>query len=155
MIVFLSLMAGASSPLRAMDYPDSPLQDETEAVSWQMRGRVLIHNLQFGPAMLKEKEWVFIDKTRTFNASAFQDRLTLMIRFQYRGVNPDTPLKFIIKLPAARPYEETVRLPDREGTYTYRFTIHEPAAFLGSGSAYLYYGFNLVSVFDFTIMPGS
>lgn len=123
--------------------------------SWKMRGRVSIHNLQFGPATLRDKDWHFLGNTRTFNAGAYGDRLTLMIRFGYRGLNPDNQLKFIIKLPAARPYEDIVRLPDRQGTYTYRFTIHDPAGFLGSGSVYLYYGFSLVSAFDFTIMPGS
>ncbi len=124
-------------------------------LSWEMPGRVSIYDLQFGPAILKNNEWNFVDNTRTFNAGKFADRLTLMVRFSYKGSKSGIPLKFIIRLPGARQYEETVQLPKYEGLYTYKFTIHNPEDFVGSGSVYLYYGFSMVDVLDFTIIPGA
>jgi hypothetical protein len=64
-------------------------------------------------------------------------------------------LKFVIKLPEARQYEKTVHLRNTKGKYSFKFTIHHPDEFLGSGSIYLYYGFSIVDVLDFTIVPGA
>ena len=124
-------------------------------LSWEIPGRVSIYDLQFGPALFKNNEWIFLDNIRTLDAGNFADRLTLMVRFSYRGSKSEIPLKFIIKLPGARQYEETVQLPRYEGQYSYRFTIHNPEDFVGSGSVYLYYGFSMVDVLDFTIVPGA
>jgi hypothetical protein len=123
--------------------------------SWEMPGRVSIYDLQFGPAVLKDNKWKFLNNIRTFNAGKFDGRLTLMVRFSYKGSKSDIPLKFIIRLPGARQYEETVRLPKQEGQYTYKFTIQNPEDFVGSGSVYVYYGFSMVDVLDFTIIPGA
>ena len=120
-----------------------------------MPGRVSIYNLEFGPAILKDSEWKFVGNSRTFNAGLYKDRLTLMVRFSYFGSRTEIPLKFVIKLPDSRQYDETVSLLNRKGEYTYHFTIHRPEDFLGSGSIYLYYGFSIVDVLDFTIVPGS
>jgi hypothetical protein len=123
--------------------------------SWEMPGRVSIYDLQFGPAVLKNNEWNFLDNLRTFDAGKFAGRLTLMVRFSYKGSKSDVPLKFIIRLPGSRQYEETVRLPQQEGQYTYKFTIQNPEDFVGSGSVYVYYGFSMVDVLDFTIIPAT
>jgi hypothetical protein len=123
--------------------------------SWEMPGRVSIYDLQFGPAVLKDNKWKFLDNIRTFNAGKFAGRLTLMIGFSYKGSKSEIPLKFIIRLPGARQYEETVHLPKQEGHYTYKFTIQNPEDFVGSGSVYVYYGFSMVDVLDFTIIPGA
>ena len=133
-----------------------PVKRETAGeFSWEIPGRVSIYDLQFGPAVLKNNEWKFVDNVRTFNVGNFGDRLTLMVRFSYKGSRSDIPLKFIIKLPGTRQYEETVQLTNYQGQYVYKFTIHNPEDFLGSGSVYLYYGFSMVDVLDFTILPGS
>ena len=134
---------------------DSAKKEAGGELSWEMPGRVSIYDLQFGPAILKNNEWNFVDNIRTFNAGKFADRLTLMVRFSYKGSKSDIPLKFIIRLPGARQYEETVHLPKHEGQYTYKFTIHNPEDFVGSGSVYVYYGFSMVDVLDFTIIPGA
>ena len=132
---------------------------ETEPVRkppvWEMPGRLSIYDLQFGPAVLKEDKWQFLGNMRDFNAKRFGDRLTLMIRFSYHGSRDQIPLKLIIKLPESRQHEETVYLRNRTGKYVYKFTVHNPAEFLGSGSVYLYYGFSIVDVLDFTISPGT
>ncbi|MGC8603127.1 MAG: hypothetical protein ACP5VS_05495 [Desulfomonilaceae bacterium] len=134
-----------------------PGSDETlgRELSWEMPGRLSIYDLQFGPAITHQNKWKFLGNSRTFNAGLFGDRLTLIVRFSYRATAPDTPLKFVIKLPESRQYEETVRLANRQGQFDYHFTIHKPEDFLGSGMIYLYYGFSIVDVLDFTIMPGS
>jgi len=135
----------------------TPGSDETPGreLSWEMPGRLSIYDLQFGPAIAQDHGWKFLGNSRTFNAGLFGDRLTLIVRFSYRASASDTPLKFVIKLPDSRQYEETVRLANRQGQFDYHFTIHRPEDFLGSGMIYLYYGFSIVDVLDFTIMPGS
>jgi hypothetical protein len=134
-----------------------PSGDETPGreLSWEMPGRLSIYDLQFGPAIPQDHGWKFLGNSRTFNAGLFGDRLILMIRFSFRSSTSDTPLKFVVKLPDSRQYEETVRLTNRQGTFNYHFTIHRPEDFLGSGMIYIYYGFSIVDVLDFTIMPGS
>lgn len=123
--------------------------------SWEMPGRVSIYDLQFGPAVLKDKKWDFLGNMRSFSAGEFKGRLTLMVRFSYKGSKADIPIKFIIKLPGTRQFTETVNLVNREGRYSYHFTIHNPENFIGNGSVYLYYGFSMVDLLAFTIMPGS
>ena len=130
-------------------------KDALSDFSWEMPGRVSIYDLQFGPAVLKDKRWDFLGNMRSFSAGEFKGRLTLMVRFSYRGAKEEIPIKFIIRLPGARQYEEEVKLTKREGRYSYKFTIHHPENFIGSGSVYLYYGFSMVDVLAFTIMPGS
>ncbi|MCL5126417.1 MAG: hypothetical protein M1511_18350 [Deltaproteobacteria bacterium] len=134
-----------------------PKNDESQRheLFWEMPGRLSIYDLQFGPAVAQQNKWKFLGNSRTFNAGLFGDRLTLVVRFSYRASTPDTLLKFVIKLPEARQYEETVRLTSHQGDLDYHFTIHKPEDFLGSGMIYLYYGFSIVDVLDFTIMPGS
>lgn len=122
---------------------------------WEMPGRLSIYDLQFGPAILKEDKWQFLGNIRDFNAKRFGDRLTLMIRFSYQGSRDRIPLKLLIRLPESRQHEETVYLRNRSGKYVYRFTVHNPEEFVGSGSVYLYYGFSIVDVLDFTISPGT
>jgi hypothetical protein len=124
-------------------------------LTWEMPGRLSIYDLQFGPAVLKKKTWHFLGNIRSLDAGQYKDRLTLMVRFSYRSSKPQIPLKFVIKLPKARQYEETVNLTSRKGRFAYRFTIHRPQDFTGSGSVYLYYGFSIVDVLDFTIRKGS
>lgn len=123
--------------------------------SWEMPGRISIYDLQFGSASLKDNQWQFMGNSRTFNAGLYGDRLTLMVRFSYSGSKPEIPLKFVVKLPDSRQYEETVSLTNRKGNFSYQFTIHRPADFIGSGSVYMYYGFSIVDVLDFTIVPGT
>jgi hypothetical protein len=132
-----------------------PEKDSGSDFSWEMPGRVSIYDLQFGAAVLKDKKWEFLGNTRSFNAAMFKDRLTLMVSFSYKGSKPDIPIKFMIKVPSARQYEETIHLTDSQGRFTYQFTIHDPENFIGNGSVYLYYGFSMVDVLAFTIMPGS
>lgn len=124
-------------------------------LAWEMPGRVSIYDLQFGAADIRDNQMKFLGNTRTFNADLFKNRLTLMVRFSFAGSMSEIPLKFIIKLPDSRQHEETVRLHGRRGNYRYHFTIHNPMDFLGTGSVYLYYGFSIVDVLDFTIVPGS
>ncbi|MFH1113607.1 MAG: hypothetical protein V1792_06765 [Pseudomonadota bacterium] len=135
--------------------PQNPLKPQDSQFLWEMPGRVSIYNLAFGPALLKGNDWEFVGNSRTFNAGLYKDRLTLMIRFSYFGSRSEIPLKFVVKLPDSRQYDETVSLLSRRGQYVYHFTIHHPENFLGSGSVYLYYGFSMVDVLDFTIVPGS
>jgi hypothetical protein len=134
---------------------EKPSTDESGELAWEMPGRLSIYDLQFGPAVLKDKKWEFLGNNRTFNAAANPERLTLMIRFNYQGSRPKIPVKFVIKLPQSRQYEETVHLREARGHYAYQFTIHRPEEFVGSGSLYLYYGFSIVDVLDFTILPRS
>jgi hypothetical protein len=124
-------------------------------LSWEMPGRLSIYDLQLGPAVNKDGDWKFLGNIRTFDASQYEGRLILMVRFSYYGSRSGIPLKFVIKLPQSRPYEQTVNLANRRGQYSYRFTIHNPEEFVGSGSVYLYYGFSIVDALDFTIRPGS
>ena len=86
--------------------------------SWEMPGRMSIFDLQFGPAVLKDNKWKFLDNIRTFNAGKFAGRLTLMIRFSYKGSKSDIPLKFIIRLPGARQYRRN-RAPPQAGGQLY------------------------------------
>jgi hypothetical protein len=131
------------------------LKREGGELAWEIPGRIAIYDLQFGPALLKDDKFQFVANTRTFNTDQYSDRLTLMIRFSYVGSRSDSPLKFVIKLPNSRQYEETVHLTNKRGNHTYHFTVQRPADFLGAGSVYIYYGFNIVDVLDFTIVPGS
>lgn len=124
----------------------------TRELSWEMPGKLSIYDLEFGPALKREEKWQFLGNMRTFNTEQFDDRLTLLVRFAYAASRPETPLRFVIKLPQARQYEETVHLRDRSGEYSYKFTVHTPEDFLGSGSVYVYYGFSMVEAFEFTIV---
>lgn len=124
------------------------------AFSWEMPGRVSIFDLQFGPAIYKNGEFVFQGDKRSISIDEFPDRLTLVVRFSYQSSQSEVPLKFMIRLPDTRQYEETVRLPSRSGHYAYHFTIHSPRDFLGTGYIYLYYGFSIVDVLDFNIAAG-
>ena len=123
--------------------------------AWEIPGRISIYDLEFGSATLKDNRMQLDGSSRTFNADQFADRLTLMIKFSYVGSRSDNPLKLVIKLPNSRQYEEAVNLTGRRGNYSYHFTIHRPGDFLGNGSVYIYYGFSIVDVLDFTIVPGS
>ncbi len=149
-------MAGTAQSSRGQARPkEHAVKEPSGEFSWEMPGRVSIYDLQFGPAILKEKKWDFLGNMKSFSAGEFKGRLTLMVRFSYKASKAEIPIKFIIKLPGARQYEETVNLTKREGRYSYHFTIHDPENFIGSGSVYLYYGFSMVDVLPFTIMPGS
>ncbi|MCX5860547.1 MAG: hypothetical protein NTW27_00255 [Deltaproteobacteria bacterium] len=143
------------SSAKESDVKGVGVTEDAGRFSWEMPGRVSIYDLQFGPAVLKDNQLTFIGNGRSFNAELFGDKLTLMVRFSYNASQPEVPLKFVIKLPDSRQYEETVHLISRSGQYSYHFTVHNPRDFLGSGSVYLYYGFSIVDVLDFTIMPGS
>lgn len=129
--------------------------DGNGELSWELPGRLSIYDLQLGSAALDNGDWKFLGASRTFNAGLFGNRLTIMIRFSYKATSAEIPLKFVIKLPDSRQYEETVKLLGKNGHYNYQFTIHKPEEFLGAGMVYLYYGFNIVDVLDFTIVPGS
>ncbi len=129
--------------------------DGNGELSWEMPGRLSIYDLQLGSAALDDGDWKFLGATRTFNAGLYGDRLTIMVRFSYKASSSEIPLKFVIKLPDSRQYEETVKLQGKNGHYNYQFTIHKPEEFLGTGMIYLYYGFNIVDVLDFTIVPGA
>ncbi|MBI5248216.1 MAG: hypothetical protein HY912_01865 [Desulfomonile tiedjei] len=134
---------------------DKDRKEGSGELAWEIPGRISIYDLQFGAAALKDNRVQLVGDTRTFNADQFPDRLTLLIRFSYVGSRSDNPLKFMIKLPNSRQYEETVNLSSKRGNYSYHFTIHRPSDFLGNGSVYIYYGFSIVDVLDFTIVPGS
>ena len=123
-------------------------------LSWEMPGRVSIYDLQLGPAVLKDNHWQFTGNNRTLNAGLYGERLTLMVRFSYNGSGSDVPLKFVIRLPGSRQYEETVHLASHLGNYSYQFTVHRPEDFVGSGSVYLYYGFSIVDVLRFHYRAG-
>ncbi len=129
--------------------------DGNGALSWEMPGRLSIYDLQLGAAALDDADWKFMGASRTFNAGLYGDRLTIMVRFSYKATSSEIPLKFVIKLPDSRQYEETVKLQGKNGHYNYQFTIHKPEEFLGAGMIYMYYGFNIVDVLDFTIVPGA
>jgi hypothetical protein len=130
-------------------------KDGAHEFSWERPGTVSIFDLQFGAAEFKDGQVQLVDNSRTFSAGQSGDRLILMVRFSYRASRREIPLKFVIRLPEARQYEETVRLPNMNGQYVFHFTIQRPGDFLGTGFVYLYYGFSIVDVLDFTIMPGS
>jgi hypothetical protein len=150
-------VAGQETETQGTDAKAPPAagSQSTSGLSWELPGRVSIYDLQFGAAVFKDNQWQFLGNTRRFSLARFGKRLTLMIRFSYAGSRADIPLKFIIKLPDSRQYEETVHLSSRRGQYVYRFTVHRPSDFLGSGSVYLYYGFSIVDVLDFSILPGA
>jgi len=134
---------------------DANPKEGSHEFSWERPGTVSIYDLQFGSAELKDNQLELADSNRTFSAGQYADRLILMVRFSYRASRREIPLKFVIRLPEARQYEETVRLPNMKGQYSFHFTIQRPGDFLGTGFVYLYYGFSIVDVLDFTIMPGS
>ncbi len=154
-LVFALVVGTPQSSLGEAPPKEPAAKEPTSEFSWEMPGRVSIYDLQFGPAILKEKKWDFLGNRKSFSAGEFKGRLTLMVQFSYKASKAEIPIKFIIKLPGARQYEETVNLTKREGRYSYHFTIHDPENFIGSGSVYLYYGFSMVDVLPFTIMPGS
>ena len=129
--------------------------ENSGALSWEMPGRLSIYDLQLGAAALDDADWKFLGASRTFNAGLYGDRLTIMVRFSYKATSSEIPLKFVIKLPDSRQHEETVKLQGKTGNYNYQFTIHKPEEFLGAGMIYMYYGFNIVDVLDFTIVPGA
>jgi hypothetical protein len=114
-----------------------------------------VFDIQLGPVSWKDKHWEFLGNIRTINASKHPERLTLMIKFSYTGTRPPIPLKFVVRLPRCRQFEETVNLREAEGAYSYMFTVHRPEEFVGAGSVYLYYGFSIIDVLDFTIRHGS
>lgn len=148
----------SQSPNTTKQDPNSKKNSGIEGngeLSWEMPGRLSIYDLQLGSAALEESDWKFLGASRTFNAGLYGDRLTIMVRFSYKATSTEIPLKFVIKLPDSRQYEETVKLPGKNGHYNYQFTIHRPEEFLGAAMIYLYYGFNIVDVLDFTIVPGS
>ncbi len=123
--------------------------------SWEIPGRLAIHNLELGAAVLKDSNWLFLGDSRIFSAKEFEKRLTLMVRFSYEGARTEIPLKFMIRLPDSRLYEEQVVLTGHKGEYSYMFTIQHPADFQGSGSVYLYYGFSFVDALNFAITGSS
>ncbi len=123
--------------------------------SWEIPGRLAIHNLELGPAVLKDGTWHFLGDSRIFSAKEFDRRLTLMVRFSYEGARTEVPLKFMIRLPDSRMYEEQVVLTGHKGEYNYMFTIQHPEDFQGSGSVYLYYGFSFVDALNFAITGSS
>ena len=135
--------------------PTATAKEAGGELSWEMPGRLSIYDLQLGPAVKKDGDYQFLGNIRTFDAKRYGNRLILMVRFSYYGSRSGIPLKFVIKLPQSRPFEQTVNLANRRGQYSYRFTIHNPEEFVGSGSVYLYYGFSIVDALDFTIRAGS
>lgn len=149
------LTSRSDSSVEAASPRDTNPKDGSHEFSWERPGTVSIFDLQFGAAELKDNQLQLVDNNRTFSAGQYADRLILMVRFSYRTSRREIPLKFVIRLPEARQYEETVRLPNTHGQYEFHFTIQRPGDFLGTGFVYLYYGFSIVDVLDFTIMPGS
>jgi hypothetical protein len=157
-VLFLAFVcvATASYAPAAENGSDAPGEkSERKELSWEMPGRISIFDLQLGAGVFRDNQWFFQGKSHSFNVKDYGERLTLMVRFSYNGSKAETPLKFIVKLPESRQYEQTVYLASRRGNYSYQFTIHHPEDFLGSGSVYIYYGFSIVDVLDFTIMPGA
>ncbi len=152
-LIILLLCSGLSQAQARKEAEKASPKEAVGEFSWEMPGRVSIYDLQFGPAVLQNNEWKFVSNGRTFHAGPAGERLTLMVRFAYKGSRADIPVKFVIKLSGSRQYEETVQLMGHQGLYSYRFTIHNPEDFVGNGSIYLYYGFSIVDVLDFTIMP--
>ncbi len=130
----------------------SQAKEKTEGLAWQLPGKLSIYDLQFGPAVVKDDTWTFSSHSRTYNVSNFPNRLALMIRFHYNGSRSGLPVRFIIRLPHTREFEETVHLRDRRGQYAYRFTIHRPEEFIGTGAVLVYHGLSLVDVLEFTIL---
>ncbi len=155
-LVACFLLTGAqTSPAKEAKEQDAGGKKDRGELSWEMPGRVSIYDLQLGPAVLKDNQWQFMGNNRTLNAGLYGERLTLMVRFSYNESGSDVPIKFVIRLPGSRQYEQTVHLTNHRGNYSYQFTVHRPEDFVGSGSVYLYYGFSIVDVLDFTIVPGS
>jgi len=134
---------------------ESDAKEEGHEFWWERPGTVSIYDLQFGPAELKDNHFQFTGSNRTFSAGQYGDRLILLVRFSYRASRREIPLKFVIRLPEARQYEETIRLPSTKGSYDFHFTVQRPGDFVGTGFVYLYYGVSIVDVLDFTIMPAS
>jgi hypothetical protein len=143
------------SPAKATASNEADVKEGGHEFSWERPGTVSIYDLQLGPAALKENQFQFVGGGRTFSAGQFGERLILMVKFSYRASRREIPLKFVIRLPESRQYEETVRLPNTVGQYDFHFAVHRPGDFVGTGFVYLYYGFSIVDVLDFTIMPGS
>jgi hypothetical protein len=136
--------------------PTNEVKDHRKTeFSWEMPGRLSVHDLQFGAAILKSGELEFQGNSRTFDAGAYGDRLTLMVRFLYKTSRSDRPIRLVVKVPNSRQHEETIRLEKGAGQCSFHFTIQRPEDFVGNGSVYIYYGFSIVDVLDFTIMPGS
>jgi hypothetical protein len=152
LVFFCTGYAQAQSRKKTAEKPGQ--KEMAGELSWEMPGRFSIYDLQLGPAILQNNEWKFLSDSRTLNVESFGERLTMMVRFSYKGSRADIPLKFVIKLPGTRQYEETVQLTTNQGQYSYKFTIHNPKDFVGNGSVYLYFGFSIVDALDFTIMPG-
>lgn len=152
LVLCFATQAQAQQRKRTAEKPGQ--KDTAGELSWEMPGRFSIYDLQLGPAILQNNDWKFLNDNRTLNAESFGDRLTMMVRFSYKASRAAIPLKFIIKLPGSRQYEETVQLTPSQGQYSYKFTIHNPKDFVGNGSVYLYFGFSIVDALDFTIMPG-
>jgi hypothetical protein len=147
--------AAQDSPAKAAASHEADVKEGVHEFAWERPGTVSIYDLQLGPAVLKENQIQFVGGGRTFSAGQFGERLILMVKFSYRASRREIPLKFVIRLPESRQYEETVRLPNTAGQYDFHFAIHRPGDFVGTGFVYLYYGFSIVDVLDFTIMPGS
>ena len=124
-------------------------------LSWEIPGRISIFDLQLGPAVKNDDRWIFLGNNRKLSAAEYNTRLTLMVRFSYKGTRPDAKVRIVVKLPEARQHEEQLVLRNLKGEFSYAFTIHEPEEFIGNGSVYLYYGFNLVEVLGFTITSGT
>jgi hypothetical protein len=149
--VFLWVVHAAPSP----SWGQAGAREGPGGLAWEMPGRLSIHDIQFGPVSWKDKKWEFLGNIRTINASRHPERLTLMVKFSYTGSRPPIPVKLVIRLPQCRQFEETVNLREADGVYSYMFTMHRPEEFVGAGSVYLYYGFSIIDVLDFTIRHGS
>lgn len=140
--------AGDAGPVRAQE-AGTPGE-----LSWELPGRLSIYDLEMGPAVLKDNQWRFLGNIRKLSVETYGNRLTMMVRFSYTASRPEIPLKFVVKLPDSRQYEEEAVLPNRRGNYVYRFTIHDPEDFVGDGSVSLYLYYNIVDVLDFTLKRG-
>ena len=105
---------------------DANPKEGSHEFSWERPGTVSIYDLQFGSAELKDNQLELADSNRTFSAGQYADRLILMVRFSYRASRREIPLKFVIRLPEARQYEETVRLPNMKGQV--QFSLHHSTA---------------------------
>jgi hypothetical protein len=153
LLVFVLVQPGSllgPTDLGTAQEPHKPQDTGNESEA----GHITLYDLQFGPAVVEDEKWKFLGNMRSFNTGLFGGRLTLMVKFSYRSSRPDIPLRFVIKLPEARQYEQTVKLSKIQGRFSYKFTVHEPAKFLGAGSLYIYYGLSIVDVLDFNILPG-
>jgi hypothetical protein len=151
--VLLALLAAAV--LVAIPAPKAYGRETARNPFWEMPGRLAVHSIEFGPAVFKGRKWELLEDTRSVSVTRETGKLTLMIRFNYSAGYLPAPVKFSIKLPDARLYEETVNLNAQRGQCVYRFTVHNPEEFIGTMSIYLYYGVSIVDVLTFAIRPGS